>query len=209
MSWEEIYSRGQQLNRWPWTDLVSLVKRNGGAHGKNVLELGCGASLPNARFFVEEGAKSYTGVDRAFGEQIYRYTEQDTSMCTVGVDFTRTILGGPYDLVVDRAAVTHNTTEGIESCLSMVREQMSEKGVYIGVDWFSITHQQCGSGIKIDEYTEEDCGGQFEGCGMVHFSDAPHLLRLFKDFEIIWLEQKVRLPKDGDQFGSWDIVGRV
>ena len=59
--WDDIYAGGRQMTRWPWSDLVSAVKRyTPNLNGKAVLELGCGPGA-NIRFFQDEGA-AYHGL---------------------------------------------------------------------------------------------------------------------------------------------------
>ena len=52
MEWEQTYKNGKQLSVWPWTKLISLVKRHTDIkQSMRVLELGCGVGA-NIPFFV-------------------------------------------------------------------------------------------------------------------------------------------------------------
>ena len=202
--WNDIYDRGEQMVCWPWSDLVSLVKRHcGDIEGKPVLELGCGAG-GNRQFFVAEGA-DYTGMDGAQLDPQWMF----------GGDFTKSLPPGPYDLICDRAAVTHNDTESIKRCLGLAYDALKPGGYYIGVDWFSIQHNAFYlPALQLDAWTHSEISeGQFKGCGAVHFSSEHHLLDLFGAFEIVMLEHKQRGPeKPANQreitCASWDIVAR-
>ena len=78
--WESVYSRGEQLNSWPFTDLVSLFMRhkpqlirNKQHHGPmRVLELGFGAGN-NIEFFQSQGIE-YNGIE--FSETAYNVVLQ-------------------------------------------------------------------------------------------------------------------------------------
>lgn len=191
MGWNEIYARGEQMNRWPWTDLVSAVKRNCGSVEKwQVLELGCGQSMPNWGFFDTEGAL-YTGIDGVTGH-----------------DFTKSIPEGPFDLICDRAAVTHNSTEDIRNTLRMAHDALRPGGWYIGIDWFSTEHDDYGRGEHVDERTFKNIPtGQFTDCGLVHFSNAEDLRSYFQAFEIVDMRHKRHTWPDR-VFAAWDIVCR-
>ena len=50
--WENIYKNKEEINHWPWSDVVSYFNRYIRKYNKNfkVLEVGCGTG-PNALFF--------------------------------------------------------------------------------------------------------------------------------------------------------------
>lgn len=206
--WDDIYAGGRQMTRWPWSDLVSAVKRHcGNLNGRAVLELGCGPGA-NIRFFQDEGA-AYHGVEAAVlaGEYAKQF-----GRVACPVDFTRELnFNGPFDLVCDRAAVTHNDTESIKRCLDMVFEALKPGGYYIGIDWFSTSHYLAHMGKPVDKFTRTEIQmGQFHGVGEVHFSDMTHLLELFNRFEIVSLAHKMVAEKvlQVGMFASWNIVAR-
>lgn len=199
--WNDIYARGEQMVRWPWSDLVSLVKRHcGDIKKKYVLELGCGNGMPNAQFFMEEQAY-YCGIDGAM-------PTADTGSI-FGGDFTKKLPLGKFDLICDRAAVTHNDTESIKRCLELVYDALKPGGWYIGVDWFSTEHSDAGRGVRVDYHTRRDIpDGQFKGCGVVHFSNFKHLTDLFNRFLIMRMEHKTIVSTEGDRFASLNIVAQ-
>lgn len=205
--WDDIYASGRQMTRWPWTDLVSSVSKHVGAlDGKHVLELGCGPGA-NMPFFFQGGA-DYWGMDasKAALEAI-----PPGGIQLVRGDFTQQIPNNhEWDLVCDRAAVTHNDTASIKRCLDMVFERMAPGGYYIGIDWFSREHSASQEGAEVDKYTRTGIlEGQFAGVGKVHFSTAGHLMELFARFEIASLAHKIVSSKTGDPlFASWNIVAR-
>ena len=205
--WGDIYARGEQMVRWPWSDLVSLVKRYcGDIKDWQVLELGCGIAGANSKFFIEEGAY-YIGQDAAFGSS----EQSAVGFPWCAVDFTNHLPGEgeDYDLICDRAAVTHNDTESIKRCLGLVYDALKPGGWYIGVDWFSTEHSDAGRGEQVDELTWRDIpDGQFKGCGVVHFSHFKHLTELFNAFVILRMEHKTIVSTEGDRFASLNIVAR-
>jgi SAM-dependent methyltransferase len=215
--WDKTYTDNQQMSVWPWSDLVSLVHRHCNsiitAGRGRVLELGCGAgaNIPLFRalkmeYYAIEGSPTVV-------KQLHqRYPDLAHNICvgdfTVGQPFA-----GAFDLVVDRAALTHNKTESIKSSLQFAFDSLTPGGVFRGVDWFSKNHTDFRFGEPIDDaHTRTNHSkGQFVSVGKVHFSDDAHLRDLFANFEIVFMEEKlVRRyePQDNHQFASFNIVAR-
>ena len=220
--WNDIYARGEQVNQWPWTDLVSAVKRYcGDIEGWRVLELGCGSVTNevscNSLFFTHEGAE-YVGLDASFKVYEWIGNAEYGSPTFAKMDFTKELPEGPFDLIVDRAAVTHNDTKSIRRCLDLAYDALKPGGWMIGVDWFSTLHTDRDKGTWHDDYTRRDIPeGQFKGCGIVHFSNFTHLEDLFERFTIIDLCHKQKEPSykpiddtstPPECLASWDIVAR-
>lgn len=196
--WDEIYAAGKQITRWPWSDLVSAVSRHCGVlKGKHVLELGCGPG--GNRMFFEAAGADYLGIDGSwFPDQVV-------------MDFTKEIPDGPWDLIFDRAAVTHNDTDSIRRCLGLVFDALKPGGIYIGIDWFSTSHDDAHRGEQVDLFTRTNvASGQFKGVGKVHFSSYAHLMELFCRFEVLSLAHKIVSDKVDQKgpFASWNIVAR-
>jgi SAM-dependent methyltransferase len=211
--WDERYNDIAYLSVWPWSDLVSLVYRYvRDPCGLSVLELGCGPGA-NIPLFRSLGCIYYAieGSDTIVDRLRVRFPEL-AARIEVG-DFTK---GGPwrndFDLVVDRAAVTCNSTEDIESSISFVWDALKPGGYFIGVDWYSTRHADFATGSPTqDPLTRKDFkSGEFASIGRVHFSDEPYLRELFASFELVALEHKLceRLVPTGPLFASWDIVVR-
>lgn len=213
--WERRYQENTHISIWPWSDLVSYVMRYARPdhEGFRVLELGCGAGA-NIPFF------QYLGVDyyaiegsSAIVDRVCNKFPELKGKIVVG-DFTKEIdFDLPFDLIVDRGALTHNTTAAIKNCLGMVYASLKQGGKMIGIDWFSFSHTEFKKGIQVeDQYTRSGyTDGQFAFVGNVHFSDENHLLDLFDQFTMEILEHKVinkQIPEDGQVFAAWNFVAR-
>ena len=214
--WEEQYANNAQMSIWPWSDLVSYIYRYTEIPKRlnvKVLEIGCGAGA-NIRLFQELGAE-YCAIDGS--KTIIKMLKDKYPMyannLVVG-DFTKEIpFDETFDVIVDRAALTHNTTEDIKKTVKLLEGCLSKKGgQFIGVDWFSKSHDDFILGDKIlnDPYTKYmgDVKGQFAGVGNVHFSDDAHLIELFSNFDIKVMEEKVvnTLLPVKHRFASWNFV---
>lgn len=213
--WDDTYKKGQQLSIWPWSDVVSYVMRYARPSSPDfrVLELGFGAGA-NIPFFLKLGVKYY-GVEGspAIVEQISdQYPQIKENI--VAADFTKEIpFEGPFDLVIDRSSVTHNSTESIQHCLKTVQSKMKPGALFLGFDWFSVNHSDYDKGTPVeDDRTRTNFrDGQFVGVGSIHFSDEKHLRDLFKNFKIELLEEKTiqrAEPDDAWNFASWNLVAR-
>ena len=138
--WEEQYNNNNQMSIWPWSDLVSYVYRYTDYKNKSlkVLELGCGAGA-NIPLFAKLGV-SYYGIDGS--ETIINMLKQQYPMFSDNLkvgDFTINIpFEEKFDVIVDRAALTHNTTASLGGTLNLVKSHLKDKtGLFIGIDWFS------------------------------------------------------------------------
>ena len=212
--WEKCFKENLQLSVWPWSDLVSYVMRYACPTGNNfrVLELGCGAGA-NIPFFISLGV-DYFGIDGSSTIiEMLKNKFPSISKNIIQGDFTSKIpFEGNFDLIVDRSAITHNTTNGIKNCLSNIYDKLKKNGKYVGIDWFSTLNSDFLNGQTIDGDKFTKTGyekGMFSKVGRVHFSDKNHLLELFSDFEILNLEHKIintEIPKNSHQSAWWNIV---
>lgn len=208
--WDHAYKDNKLMSVWPWSDVVSYVFRY--AYSKKeirVLEIGCGSGA-NIPFFLSLGYKYY-GIDGSstIVNKLKKKFPQIKKNLVIG-DLTKHIqFNERFDLIVDRSALTFNTTEGIKQSLELVYEKMKSNAKYIGIDWISTDHPDYLKGIRVDKHTKTGYKvGQFVNLGVVHFSNKSHLLNLFKKFKILVLEHKVvtrKIPEE-KKFAEWNFV---
>ena len=213
--WDQRYLENTHLSIWPWSDLVSQVRRNCRSldASSRVLELGCGAGA-NIPFFQSLGVQYWAieGSASIVARLHARFPELRDRI--VAGDFTQQLPFGPgFELVVDRAALTHNDTTAIEACLGHVWELLKPGGYFIGIDWFSTNYREFPLGPPdADAYTRGNYErGPFTGTGRVHFSDEAHLRELFQRFEFVVLEEKIVRQfetEEDDLFAAWNLVVR-
>lgn len=211
-AWERIYRRNEHLSVWPWSDLVSHVMHHARPKRKmRVLELGCGAGA-NIPFFIrlESDYHAIEGSPTMAKRLHARFPELEKKIA-VG-DFTKELaFAGRFDLIVDRASLTSNTTEAIERCLALVRAKLKPGGLFIGIDWYSTLCREFGTAKVLDPHTRQDFKeGPFAGLGTMHFSDEAHLRRLFRGFSLDALEHKTidKVSPPGPRFATWNLVAR-
>ena len=211
--WEEGFKANTHMSIWPWSKLVSYVTRYALPDGPSfrVLELGCGAGA-NIPFFLKLGVQ-YFSIDGSptVVTSLWKKFPQLKNNIIVG-DYTKSIpFPGKFDLVVDRASLSHNTTSSINNCLAMVKAKLKLGRKYIGIDWFSTKHNDYQQGLPDEDiytrrgYTE----GPFAYIGRVHFSSKTHLEELFCEMEIEVMEHKTivrEIPADNTVIATWNLV---
>ena len=212
--WEAQFAAGRHLSQWPWSDLVSLCMRHRHAlpdHAR-VLELGCGVGA-NIPFFLQQGWRYCAAEGSASAAQRVLAMYPELAGKVRVADFTVDLpFDGLFDLVVDRAALTHNRERDIRRALARVGESLAPGGLYVGVDWFSTAHGDYAEGEPgEDVWTRGGYrDGPFAGVGRVHFSDADHLRDLFAGWEWLTLEEKkiARHMPEQRMLAMWSFVVR-
>jgi SAM-dependent methyltransferase len=213
--WDQRYRENTQIAIWPWSDLVSHVRRNCRRldAGSRVLELGCGAGA-NIPFFQSLGVQYHAVEGSESMVQRLHGRFPDLKERIVAGDFTLELpFETEFDLVVDRASLTHNDTAAILRCLDLVWRALRPGAHFIGIDWFSTQFSEFPLGPRdADPNTRGNYArGPFAGVGRVHFSDEAHLRELFARFEFVLLEEKVVRqfnPGGNEQFAAWNLVVR-
>jgi SAM-dependent methyltransferase len=212
--WEDVFRANTHFSVWPWSDLVSYVSRYARPEQefRRVLELGCGAGA-NIPFFVQRKMEYRAVEGSQFAVTSVRRTYPLLAEQIVCGDFTKDIpFPGPFDLVVDRVALPHNTTGAIRRTLAMIHNRLRPGGKFIGIDWFSSQHEDSTRGIEVDSHTRRDIDSRsLRGLGEVHFFDRGHLVDLFAaaGFYIERLEHKqseIYVPSGEGRLAWWHFV---
>lgn len=211
--WDDTYKEGKHASVWPWSDLVSFVYRYSKPDTQpfKVLEIGCGAGA-NISFFKALGVEYFAveGSAAAVTKLHDTYPELKENIRTA--DFTNAIpFDDTFDLVVDRASLTHNSTAAIKRSIRLITDKLKPNGVFIGIDWFSTAHSDYNEGVVAEDvFTKTNLiNGQFVGLGRVHFSNAAHLQELFSNYEILVMEHKTvvtTIPIVNHTFASWNFA---
>jgi SAM-dependent methyltransferase len=197
LEWEKIYDSGKQINLWPYTELASKFSKyfkNGEPLSKqiNVLELGCGAGN-NSRLFSDDES-NYEGVD--FSKSAIQFAKSNYQNRSTNFLFADLVEHDfpiqKFDLIFDRAAVTHLLDSQIRTLISKAFKALKDGGLYFGIDWFSTSHpefnsNECKKIGKLDRTSYKT--GKFQGVGTVHFSDKEFIESTFYEFRIMEISE--------------------
>ena len=210
--WNKIYQRSEQISLWPWSDLVSIVSRYAQPKTQNfrVLELGCGAGA-NIPFFLSLSGCEYFSVETSevAVSKLHKKFPELKNNIILG-DFTEALPNRIFDLIVDRGALTCNSTDAINMCLQYCYDQLRPNGKYVGIDWLSTKCSSFLQGEVEDDWTRLNFkNGPYIDQFRLHFSSKEHLYHIFSKFSFQHLVHKTiesEFDIDHPVLASWNFV---
>ena len=211
--WEDSYARGEHDSVWPWSDVVSFVKRYCEFKGKpKLLEIGLGKGA-NIGFLLSEGF-DYFGIEgsRYAVDAVVKKYPQLADRILVG-DFTKEpSICNKFDLILDRASMTHNDEHSVEVSFQSLTSSLNPGGLYIGVDWFSQEHSSFKVGSRVGTQTRDEIpDGPFAGIGKVLFSTETSIRNLVRKsgLDLIKLEHKITTDLNTQfRIGTFNFVAK-
>jgi len=187
-----VYSKGRQLNLYPYDILVSVVARKyfsilrGKRSKLKVLDLGCGGGN-NAKFLAESGFKVF-GLDGS--DSAVRACRERFSKWHLRGDFLQgDFLNLPYpdnffDIIIDRESIYANRLKDIAVMLDEVFRSLKPGGLFISFV-YNLYHPEKKYGKKIEKNTYNNFSeGSFYQAGLAHFFSLGEINELFKKFRI-------------------------
>ena len=195
--WENRFKAGYNHSIWPWSDVVryvsKYVKKNV-SRKTRVLELGAGIGA-NTRFFLENNFDYFAieGSQTACNILTERYPHLKSKIHCL--DFTVGFELGQFDLMLDRATMTHTCDEDIIKTIKSIKKNLSPNGLFIGIDWFGKEHSDFLNdemGLKLTKSTKifKDENSHFNNLGLVNFFDEETIKALFTKWDLDNLEKK-------------------
>lgn len=180
--WEDIYKRGEQLNRYPYSNVVSFVIREqpvGLARAETrVLEIGCGAGN-NLWFAAREGFQ-VAGVDASPSAIKFanaRFAEEGLSGDIRLGDFTSLpFADDSFDLAINRAAVTQTGLTSAAKAVAEVGRVLKKGGKFYNEIYSNKTRR---GGIPGPDGVTLNVEGWLAGVGQICFYSKTQLDALF------------------------------
>lgn len=184
--WEEIYFRGQELNKYPFDHVVSFVWRHRPpkpVSETRILEIGCGAGN-NLWFAAREGFE-VAGIDASRSAISYArrrfFLEGLRADLRLGDYTSLPFSDGCFDLVFDRAAITCVGMSSARSAVSEVWRVLADGGKFL-FNPYSTRHTSFMSGRRTDDNLVVDIkGGSLQGHGGICFYSERDMRALFKN----------------------------
>ncbi|PAJ72196.1 hypothetical protein CJF42_22510 [Pseudoalteromonas sp. NBT06-2] len=187
-TWENIYSQGAHLNRYPFDAVVSFVfsyrPQTQPIDQTHILEVGCGAGN-NLWFAAREGFK-VTGIDGsesaiAYANQRFKSEGLESDLQTA--NFTNLPFKNEnFHLVIDRCAITHTDNKGMKKAIAEVHRVLKNNGHFL-FSTFADTHSSASMGTYNNEtQTVTDIkGGSLVDVGQISFLSLNEIKRLLSD----------------------------
>jgi len=191
---EEVYKKNKQINKYPHTSVVSNIFRNvKNIENKNLLDIGCGTGN-NLKFFAENSFNCYgldispTAVDIC---KKFINKNNLNSNVIVGESHKLPYENEYFDVVVDRASITHNSYN-FEKCIEEVYRVLRRNGIFI----MEIFGKNC-SGKKYGEKINSNLFVNFkEG----NFKNSDVFFISYKDIEIFFKDFKILSVSETNTF---------
>lgn len=184
--WEyDIYGKKRHLNRYPFDAVVSFVFRNVPENVQResvrILEVGCGAGN-NLWFAAKEGFR-VTGIDASVSAIEYardRFVEEKLEgEFHVGEFSILPFLSASFDLVIDRAALTHTGRSVAEAAVAEIHRVLKPGGRFL-FNAYGNRHTSFTTGQRRDDdVTCEIQGGTLVGVGQICFYGLCDVEKLF------------------------------
>jgi len=184
--WEtEIYKKKRQINKYPYTSIVSAVNRifnDKKLKRLHALDLGCGSGN-NTKFLIDFGFKNVVSIDGS--KSIIKEAKKivKSNKCKfICADFNEYNFGKEkYDLIIDRGSITHNKKKNINKIYKKVNLALKKNGYFIS-HVFSSKHTENRKTKSKSSFKQI----MRVSNGMIaSFFSKKEIFNLFKDFKII------------------------
>ncbi len=191
VDWDkDIYAKGQQLNLWPYTSVVSAFYRHKAQWAKDrppkVLEIGCGAgnnlwALADMGFEVFGVEQSKTAV-RFATERLSSLGF--TSSIEVGLMTELPFDDQSFDFVLDRGGMTQVPINQVPKVSAEVHRVLRSPGVFHSFTLFGENHpgRKLGTLLENGSY-DQFTDGYFKVVGLTSFFSHESLKELFGQFD--------------------------
>ncbi len=192
VDWEtDVYAKGQQLNHWPYSDVVSTFSNRMRSWQQSrrprVLEIGFGAG--NNLWFLANSGYDVYGIDYSTTAVKYaarRLDELGFDAVLRVADLSQVPFSDSYfDFVLDRAALTQVLHRQVALATSEIHRILRPGGELLSFDLFGAAHPDKLHGTEIEPGTYDHfTDGAFQRVGLTSFFSEGDLRTVFAKFTI-------------------------
>lgn len=212
--WEDIYAAGQQLNKYPYDEVVSFIfryaDRSVARQDIKILEVGCGAG--NNLWFAAREGFDVTGLDgspSAIDFARRRFESEALKARFDTGDFTALPYGDEcFDMAIDRAALTHTNEEGAQKAVAEIIRVLKPGGLFFS---HIFGEEALLDGEKADGDVHVNVKGAYENVGQVRLYNQKKLEALFMPSQweyCEWFKITKESVLDEKKFVTWQLVLR-
>lgn len=190
--WDRIYGKGEQLNAYPYTEVVSFLHRYQMKDVKGIaLDVGCGSGvhselMAKIGFKVDAFDASSIVIDYArkkyFSEKAINFVYSTTE----NFNFLHR-----YDLVVDRLCTSQTGKRATKNFYDKLSNYLFDNSVLF---WQGFCDDNSGRDFAqsydaTDGFWSDFTGGEFKDLGCTTFYSKDDVLEIFKNYEILEFEK--------------------
>jgi len=193
---QDIYKKGQQINRYPFDALVTFFLRNYSRESRarlRVLEIGCGTGN-NINFLLQEGFNaigvdsSQTAVD--LGNRFL--VESGHKRCLKRAELSKLDFENEsFDIVLDRGCLTQNSLADIKVILGEAKRILVDGGIVLSYTLFGNRHPEIDFGKEVSPNCRDFfISGYFSNVGLTSFHDIQSIKECFEMFQILEIKKQ-------------------
>ncbi len=198
VDWEkDIYSKGEQLNLWPYPEVISAFHNEMVAWSQGraprVLEVGCGAgnnlwALATLGFQAFGTDISHSAI--SFGKKRFSKLGQKIELYEAGMR-DLPFENGFFDFVLDRAAITQVSMDEIPDCLVEIQRVLDDNGKLYSFGLFGDRHSGRFLGkLQANGSYDNFSGGVFAKVGLTSFFNRDTIPKIFSNFSHLEIGRK-------------------
>lgn len=216
VDWEnDIYAKGQQLNLWPYTTVVSTFHRLKAQWGEdrapNVLEIGCGAG--NNLWALAVMGFEVCGLERSSSAVSFAIERLSSlgfdSKIVVGEMSALPFNDNSFDFVLDRGGITQVPLNQVPKVSSEVYRVLRSPGIFYSHTLFGEGHPEKSLGVQLDNGSYDlFSSGLFASVGLSTFFSYESLRKLFGQFDELSITRESHETNEIISSETYSLIGK-